>query len=732
MSASPADALRAGLNDAQWEAVSHEGGPLLVLAGAGSGKTRVLTHRIAYLVACAGVPAGAILALTFTNKAAREMRRRVAELLGGAADRMWLGTFHGICLRLLRANGDRLAVGREFAVYDTEDQKRLLAEVVRELGLDTKRFAPGALAYRIQRLKDEGLGAGDMPTDTWYDRGLAAVFERYQERLRAAPAVDFGDLLLETERLLRDHADVADHYRRRFRHVLIDEFQDTNRVQYRIAATLAGGHGNLCVVGDDDQSIYGWRGADIRNILAFEQDFPGTRVVKLEQNYRSTQQILDAAWSVVDHNRSRHPKRLWTARTDGEPVQVREADGEEEEATWVADTVEALRSAGYGYADVAVLYRMHALSRPFEDAFLRRGVPYVVYGGLRFYDRKEVKDALAYLRLVLNPDDPVAFGRAVNTPARGIGPATVARVTALAREEGIGIGTAAERSVTGGLLRARQARALGGFLALIHRWQELVEAVPVRELLLRILEDSGYLEELQALERREAEDRRANLEELLNAAEAFERDEGGDLRGFLDRAALVTDQDRGPDRAEVVTLMTLHAAKGLEYPVVFLTGLEEGVFPHHRSSDSDRELEEERRLCYVGMTRARDRLFLTRARVRRVYGADGAVRLPSRFLHELPPGVFRRVEPEPAPPDPWSAPTEALSPPPADGRYFLPEPGEAAYRQGMAVRHARYGPGRVLRVDGRGVGAKVTVRFQDAGTRKFLAAMAALEIALDD
>ncbi len=734
MPGSPDDALRTGLNDAQWEAVSHGRGPLLVLAGAGSGKTRVLTHRIAYLMACAGVPAGEILALTFTNKAAREMRRRVAELLGDAAARVWLGTFHGICLRLLRANGDRLAVGREFAVYDTEDQKRLVAEVVRDLGLDTKRFAPGALVYRIQRLKDDGLGAGDVPADSPYDRGLAAVFARYQERLRAAPAVDFGDLLLETERLLRDHPDVARRYQLRFRHVLIDEFQDTNRVQYRIAATLAEGHGNLCVVGDDDQSIYGWRGADIRNILAFEQDFPGTRVVRLEQNYRSTQQILDAAWSVVDHNRNRHPKRLWTARTDGEPVQVREAAQEEEEATWVADTVEALRSsAGYGYADVAVLYRMHALSRPFEDAFLRRGVPYVVYGGLRFYDRKEVKDALAYLRLVLNPDDPVAFARVVNTPARGIGPATVGKVAALARADGLGLGEAAERAITGGTLRTRQARALGGFLSLIRRWQELVGAVPTRELLLRILEDSGYLEELQTLERREAEDRRANLEELLNAAEAHERDEGGDLRGFLDRAALVTDQDRGPDRAEVVTLMTLHAAKGLEFPVVFLTGLEEGVFPHHRSSDSDRELEEERRLCYVGMTRARDRLFLSRARVRRVYGADTAVRTPSRFLCELPPGVFRRLEPEPAPAAPWAETAGSPAPPPpADGRYFLPEPGEAAYRPGMAVRHARYGPGRVLRVDGRGVGAKVTVRFQDAGTRKFLAAMAALEIALDD
>ena len=728
--------LRRELNPPQWEAVTHGEGPLLILAGAGSGKTRVLTYRIAYLIGFAGVDPREILAVTFTNKAAREMLRRVEALLGSRAAGVWIGTFHGICLRILRAHAHLLEVGPGFTICDTDDQKRLAKTVVEELGLNPGRHPPAPLLYRVQRAKDEGLGPGDLPAKKPSERTLAEFYARYQEHLREARALDFGDLLLETLRLLERHPDLADHYRRRFRHVLVDEFQDTNRVQYRIARELARGHGNLCVVGDDDQSIYGWRGADLRNILSFEQDFPGVRVVKLEQNYRSTRAILDAAWTVVSRNRNRHPKRLWTAREGGDPLVVHEARTEEEEAAWVADTVLELRSRGMPLGEIAILYRMHALSRPFEEAFMARGIPYVVYGGLRFYDRKEVRDALAYLRLVANPDDPLAFRRAVGAPPRGIGAATLEAVEAIAAAEGVGVGRAAEMAVTGGRLRTRQARALGTFLAQLRAWRELVGAVPLRELLLRILEDSGYLEALKRLENREARERLENLEELLNAAEAFERDEQGSLQDFLDRAALATDQDVGPERAEAVTLMTLHAAKGLEYRVVFLTGLEEGVFPHHLSAHEDGEAEEERRLCYVGMTRAKDRLFLTRARIRRIYGQDQGIRPPSRFLNELPEGVFRRVEPVPGE-DGWEARDEG---PPQDaggrtgfdeGLYVVPEPGEVTFRAGMRVRHPRHGAGRILRVEGRGPATKLVVRF-DGGTRKLLARMSEIEVALED
>ncbi len=723
------ESLRRELNPAQWEAVTHGEGPLLVLAGAGSGKTRVLTYRIAYLIGHLGVDPRTVLAVTFTNKAAREMQRRVEALLGSRAAGLWIGTFHGVCLRILRAHAHLLDVGPGFAVYDAEDQRRVAAAAVKDLGLDPARWTPGWLLYRVQRFKDEGLVPDDVEGEA--EAPLVAFYRAYQDRLRGARALDFGDLLLETMRLFQREPEVAAHYRRRFRHVLVDEFQDTNPVQYGLAREFARDHGNLCVVGDDDQSIYGWRGADVGNILLFERDFPEARVVKLEQNYRSTQAILDAAWTVVSRNRNRHPKRLRAVRDGGEPLVVHEAPTEEEEAAWVADTVLELRARGVPLGEMAVLYRVHALSRPLEEAFVLRGIPYVVYGGLRFYERKEVKDALAYLRLLVNPDDPVAFLRVVNVPPRGIGAATVRVVESVARARGVGLGRAAEIAVAEGRLRTRQARALAGFLARLASWRQLVGSVPLRELVFRVLEDSGYLESLSGLEPREARNRRENLEELLNAAEAFEREGEGDLQAFLDRAALVSDQDLGPDRAEAVTLMTLHAAKGLEFRAVFLTGLEEGLFPHRLSSEEEDGLEEERRLCYVGMTRARDLLFLTRARIRNVYGGGFGPRDPSRFLAELPPGAFRRVEPvEVVVPDPARGPG---APPAAedDGPYMLPEPGEIPFRPGMRVRHPRHGAGRVLRVEGRGPATKVVVRFGER-TRKILVGLNELEVALED
>jgi len=730
------DALRAQLNPPQWQAVSHGEGPLLILAGAGSGKTRVLTYRIAYLVEHLGVPPWGVLAVTFTNKAAREMGRRVAELLGQGGLDAWVGTFHGVCLRILRRHGELLPVGRDFTIYDSDDQKKVAAAVVQEMGLDPKRFKAAALLHRVSRAKDDGHGPDDLdiPEHSPLAEVLPEFFGRYNRRLREARALDFSDLLLETLTLFATHPAVAAEYRRRFRHLLIDEYQDTNRVQYLLARELAGGHGNLCAVGDDDQSIYSWRGADIRNILAFEKDFPGTTTIKLEQNYRSTEAILEAAGAVVARNASRHPKVLWTERAGGAPVTVREAPTEEEEARWVVAELARLHKGGTPYADCAVLYRMHAQSRAFEEALLRVRIPYAVYGGLRFYDRKEIKDTLAFLRLVLNPDDPVAFLRVANTPPRGIGKATLDRLLHVADERGKGLWEAVVAAVDEGLLATRAARAVAGFLALLDDWREAVGTVPLRDLLGRIVQESGYATALAGVGGDQADTRLENLEELLNAAEAFEQAEQGGIREFLDRTALVSEQDRAAEQTDAVTLMTLHAAKGLEYPAVFLTGLEEGVFPHHMSSDSPAGLEEERRLCYVGMTRAKDRLYLTRAHIRRVYGAEGYLRPPSRFLRELPPHVHPTLAAQPAPTlvQARSAVDTPRSPePPADGRYFAPEPDEASYRPGMAVRHPRYGVGSVVGVEGRGQRAKVTVRFRDGNTRKFVAALAGLEIALD-
>jgi DNA helicase II / ATP-dependent DNA helicase PcrA len=729
--ASPEE-LRKALNPAQWEAVSHEKGALLILAGAGSGKTRVLTFRIAYLVAYAGVDPHAILALTFTNKAAREMRHRVEALLGSRAAGTWIGTFHGTCLRILRSHSGLLRVGPDFSVYDGDDQRKLALAVFAELGLDPRRFNAQGLLHRIQRAKDEGHGPGDLEgvKGNPYTAAVHSFYAAYEAKLRAARALDFGDLLLETLRLFQNHPEVAEHYRRRFSHLLIDEYQDTNRVQYLLAREVARGSGNLCVVGDDDQSIYRWRGADLRNILSFEKDYPGAKIVTLEQNYRSTQSILTAASTLVAHNLGRHPKVLWTERLGGEPVSVHAAPTEEDEARWVAQTIRAAVDAegGLHYSDIAVLYRMHALSRPFEEAFLQHRIPYVVYGGLRFYDRKEVKDALAYLRVLLNPDDPVSLGRILNVPARGIGKTTLDRILGEAREQGLGIWQALERTVSEGLLATRQARALATFASLVEGWREVVGSVPLRELLARVLEESGYAPALRVEATPESRERLENLEELLNAAESFEA-EGGGVREFLDRSALVSDQDIGPDRADVVTLMTLHAAKGLEYSAVFLAGLEEGVLPHERSSGEEEELEEERRLCYVGITRAKDRLFLSRARIRRVYGAEGVLRPPSRFLTELPEELAEVPRRPPLDRKPsLRGEEERSAPEPSRGRFLAPEPAEASYRPGMRVRHGRYGIGVVEVVEGRGPMAKVSVRFPQAGSKKFVAALAGLEV----
>jgi DNA helicase-2/ATP-dependent DNA helicase PcrA len=729
------DPLLADLNPPQREAVTHGEGPLLVLAGAGSGKTQVLTRRIAWLVERAGVDPGAILALTFTNKAAREMEGRVAKLLGEGARRAWIGTFHSIALRILRSHADKTALGGPFTVYDGDDQVRLAKQVAAELNLDPKRYRPAALLTGVQRAKDEGRGVEEFKAQPGnpYAETLRKFFLLYQKRLLQARAMDFGDLLLETLRLFHARPEVAAQYARRFRHVLIDEYQDTNRVQYRLARSFSEVWGNLCVVGDDDQAIYGWRGADLRNILDFEEAFPGTRIVKLEQNYRSTGPILRAASSVISRNLGRHAKTLWTAREGGESVRIHTAPTEEEEAAWIVAEAKRLRAEGRRYGDMAVLYRAHALSRPLEEALLGERVAYAVFGGLRFYERKEVKDTLAYLRLVVHPDDPVAFRRIVNVPPRGVGDRTVEELFALTERWDVGVWEAARRAVEEGVVAARAARAVAAFLSLVEGWRRVASELSVFRLLDRILDESGYREWLRRDDGEKAVDRLENLSELLNAAEAFERESGGGYAEFLDRAALVSDQDRSGEGWDGLTLMTVHSAKGLEFDCVFLAGMEEGVFPHILSSDTPEGIEEERRLCYVAMTRARDRLYLTRSRVRRVYGSESILRGPSRFLSELDPSalaVERVREVLPAARNRPSTETPKLPPNGSEdeGSWILPEPDQCAYVVGMRVRHGKYGQGVVGTVEGRGPNARVTVDFGGAGRKKFVAGMAGLEI----
>ncbi|NJC70212.1 DNA helicase PcrA [Planosporangium thailandense] len=681
-----------GLNDPQRAAVTHRGAPLLIVAGAGSGKTRVLTNRIAYLLAAGDVHPGEILAITFTNKAAGEMKERVAALVGGRARMMWVSTFHSACVRILRAEHEHAGLKSTFSIYDADDSRRLMTLVARELDLDPKRFPARGLAAQVSNLKNELIGPEAAAANAAgpQQRTVAEAYALYQQRLGEAQALDFDDLIMRTVELLQNHPLVADSYRRRFRHVLVDEYQDTNHAQYVLIKELVGGHsgpqgddrsgphgeargpersharagmsvetGELCVVGDADQSIYAFRGATIRNILEFERDYPDARTILLEQNYRSTQTILSAANAVIDRNTERKPKRLWSDEGVGEQIVGYVADTEHAEADWVAREIDRLcDDHGFRPADVAVFYRTNAQSRVFEEVFIRFGLPYKVVGGVRFYERKEVRDALAYLRAVANPDDTVNIRRILNTPRRGIGERAEACVEALASRERISFGAALARVDEAIGVSARAAKSIKDFVTLLDEARELAATAPPEEVLEAVLQRSGYLAELEeSLDPQDA-GRVENLQELVSvareytervetaAAEAESEEEAArpSLAGFLEQVALVADADEipsdDPDHQGVVTLMTLHTAKGLEFPVVFLTGLEDGVFPHLRSLGDKRELEEERRLAYVGITRARKRLYLSRAVTRTAWGQP-QYNPASRFLEELPTDLVR-------------------------------------------------------------------------------------------
>ncbi len=714
-----ASPLLAPLNPQQREAVLATEGPVLILAGAGSGKTRVITHRLAHLVLEKGVPSESILAVTFTNKAAGEMKERVEKLLGGSALRSWISTFHSFCVRVLRRDGQALGLAPGFVIYDEDDQVAAVREALRALDLSEKLHPPRRLLSKISARKNSSRPDDEGELFGVFDR----VAERYHEILRAAGAVDFDDLLLKTVTLYEEHEAVRDAYRRRFRYLLVDEYQDTNRTQYELVRHLAGPQGNLTVVGDEDQSIYSWRGADLDNILDFESDFPGARVFRLEENYRSSQAILDTASSLVARNLRRKGKTLRAVRPAGEPVRLHEAADEFEEAAAVVERIVSLRGKGR----VAVLFRMNAQSRLLEEGLLRYRLPYVVVGGVGFYARREVKDLLAYLRVLQNPGDAVALRRIINVPARGIGERTIQEIERTAGERRVSLWDALAALVDEAALPGRALIPLRRFRDLVVNLLSEAPALGLRRLLERILEATGYSAALAAEDSQESQDRLENLAELLSAAADYEgREESPTLAGFLDRAALLSDADQVRDDAPV-TLLTLHAAKGLEFESVFLVGMEEGLLPHSRSLTSTEGLEEERRLCYVGMTRAMERLTLSWAQTRQVFG-QRRVSERSRFLDEVPTerlevtgakAPFRSAPRREVLRPEWKVPkTEA--PPVAAGAFD-------GMRPGVRVRHPLFGVGTVLRREGDGADLKLTVSFVGVGAKKLVARYAGLE-----
>ena len=691
------------LNPPQRDAVEHPGGPLLILAGAGSGKTRALAYRIAHLVRNGGVAPQRILAVTFTNKAANEMRTRVDRLVGAAIGRaMWIGTFHHICSRILRRHGDRIGVARNFLIYDDDDQRRVVRDVLEDIGLDERRFPPPLLLSLIDRAKNDAVdhAAYAEQATGWFEEIVARVFRGYQRALQERNALDFDDLLLGVIHLFDDAQDVKEEYQERFLHVLVDEYQDTNRAQYLIVKTIAERHRNLCVVGDDDQSVYRWRGADVRNILEFERDYPDARIVKLEENYRSTKTILAAASGVIRHNPHRHGKHLWTANETGEPLTLYEAYDGHDEARFVASEIKRLREPDpepRRYNDVVVLYRTNAQSRLFEEQFLRTGIPYTIVGGLRFYERKEIKDVLAYLRLSLAPYDSVSLKRVVNVPRRGIGDVSLERLDAFAAARGLNLYEAMANPEGLEQLPRQAQRSAGEFVGLIERLRDRAGRVRAADLIEMAIAESGYQAMLDAEDTDDAYSRVENLRELVTVAQEFEQTTGEEsLDAFLQHLALVTDLDTWSEEIDRVTLMTLHAAKGLEFPVVFLAGLEEGLFPHARSLDEEGGMEEERRLCYVGMTRAKVRLYLTYGRNRAIFGTTVPA-VPSRFLDEVPAELIAHPTVPAPPPVAWEE---------------EPERDLPVLAIGDQVRHASFGEGRVLEVEGEGVRTVVTVQFE--------------------
>jgi DNA helicase-2/ATP-dependent DNA helicase PcrA len=727
------------LNSMQKEATTFDKGPLLILAGAGSGKTRVLTTRIAYLVLKMGLPAERILAVTFTNKAAGEMRERLAQLMGEEAKKLWLGTFHSLGLRILKKEGHLLGLGPELTIYNDEDQLSLVKDSMAELAMSDKAFSPRAVLSRITQAKNDNVGPEDYlaRSGDFLSERVASVYSFYQKRLKEMSALDFGDLICEPIRLFKTHPHLLRAYSDRFLHILVDEYQDTNGSQYILMNLLASSHRNISAVGDPDQSIYAWRGADLTNILEFERDWPDATVLRLEQNYRSTKTILCAANSVINKNKKRIEKTLWTDNTQGQFVRFEETQDEHHEAGLVVERLKELLSeeASLSYRDFAVFYRTNAQSRVFEERFLREGIPYTIVGGLRFYDRREIRDALAYLRVVTNPADSLSLKRIINTPPRRIGKTALENVSALAKELNMTLFGAFREAISRGMLKKTNVAALfetfDSFKAESDKTMDknvTDRKVPLHELALRLLEDSGYMGMWVEEGSEEALERVENLHELISAIRDFENttESTPSISDFLDQVSLITDIDTYEDKVNRVTIMTLHSAKGLEFPVVFIVGMEDGLFPHSRSIGTQDELEEERRLCYVGMTRAMQRLFLHSARTRTLFG-ELRFQSRSRFIEEIDPEFLERFElksQEPYDKDgkgvyidrerSWTEPYYTMDESQLDP--FIDDP----WRIGLKVMHPSFGLGVIKGREGVGEETKLTVKFKEAGQKKLI------------
>ncbi len=712
------------LNERQREAVSAEPGPLLVLAGAGSGKTRVLTHRVAWVCEVNGLSPYSVLAVTFTNKAAAEMRARVEALLGISAAAMWVGTFHGIAHRMLRLHYEAANLPQNFQILDSDDQLRMVKRVVRQLDLDEARWPPKQAQWFINHNKDEGLRPSNI--DAGHDpitQQMVEIYRLYEELCQRAGVVDFAELLLRVLELVRDKDDVRGHYQRRFQHILVDEFQDTNAIQYAWLRLMAGSDTPIFVVGDDDQSIYGWRGARIENIHHFERDFTNTQVIRLEQNYRSTGTILKAANALIDNNQSRLGKELWTQSADGEPILYYSAYNEKDEARFVIDRVEAWVADGRSRNEIAVLYRSNAQSRQFEETLVTRGVPYRVYGGLRFFERAEIKDTLAYLRMISSPSADNAFERTVNHPPRGIGQKTIDEIRAHARVQQISLWDASLQLIASTQLTARARGALQTYVELVQRMTDELAELPLGDQIQFGIESSGLDAHFKKDTSEKGQSRIENLQELIGAGKGFQFDAVIEenmtvLDAFLAHAALEAGEAQGDAWEDCVQLMTMHSVKGLEFPLVFLVGMEEGLFPHQRSSEEPGRMEEERRLCYVGITRAREQLVVTSAEVRRLYGNE-SYNMLSRFVREIPDELKREIRPKAQ----FSRPVIQAAP--AVGQQRARE--ETGLFVGQRVNHARFGDGVVLNLEGQGAQSRVQVNFEKDGSKWLIASMANLQ-----
>ena len=719
-----------GLNEAQSDAVSAPETNLLVLAGAGSGKTRVLVHRVAWLMEMHGVSPYSIMAVTFTNKAAKEMQGRLEPLTDQPIRSMWVGTFHGLCHRWLRTHWKDAGLDQNFQVLDSDDQQKVVKRCIERLNLDDKKFPPRTAVNFINSQKDEGCRAAHVQArGDYFNDKLIDIYAQYEEECEAQGLVDFGELLLRAHETLRDNIELLNHYRERFRHILVDEFQDTNAVQYAWLRLMTGTDGHIMAVGDDDQSIYRWRGAQVENIRKFEQDFPGVVTVRLTRNYRSTANILNAANAVISNNLGRMGKELWTQDNDGEPLKLYSAFNEQDEARFIADTTQRLFDEGQSRSDVAVLYRSNAQSRALEEAFLRGGIPYRIYGGQRFYERMEIKNALCYLRLMLNRFDDIAFERVVNTPPRGIGEKTLDTVRRVARDEGKSLWQAAQFCIEQSVLAARAKTQIAAFVQLIDQLDESTQGLELGEVTREVLASSQLIEYHGAEKGEKARTRVENLKELASALADFEHDDPDEnpLAAFLSQASLDAGDRQADEHEDAVQMMTLHSAKGLEFPIVFLAGCEEGLFPHKMSMDDPDGLEEERRLAYVGITRAEKKLYLTHAETRRLYGME-SMSPRSRFVREIPPELVEEIRMTASISRPLSGSDSRLhrSKTPNAPWKSIQMDNDLGLKLGQRVEHKMFGEGVIMNFEGSGPQTKVTVNFQSHGQKTLIAAYAKL------